>query len=279
MRYILFLSFILFQYFQSAANAQELIVSNKNNATPRDLIIKVSQFGQFVKRFNYEEDFWGNEISPSFSKKISRQEYIALLFNNQDTRLNNSESPYIKLKQEFINDVTKNKIKTSRVSDSLYSVAICEVLYNNQISTIKIELKQQLTKRGIAWVINDVFAPFFYDAHNDTNSTFFIPPTSNEVNYIHLKKLFDEKDSLTSYAYRGYTCNRLSIFFQLLHSGNIKFNHVVSITYIIADVSNWNVHVKEFRREGDNSGCLIDNISRKKIPVDRYIASVIDEIN
>jgi hypothetical protein len=247
-------------------------------SAPKELILKVSQFGQFVKRFNYEEDFWGKPISSSFEKKVNRQNYINLLFNTYDSRLDSASSSYSNeyrtLKNEFISFVVKNNYKINRTSDSLYTIAECEVFYHKTPATLKLILKQQFINKGMAWVITDVNDGFFYDADYDKGTISFIPPTSNEVNYVHLRSFFEKKDSLANYAYPGYKCNRLSIFFHLLHNGEIQYNFVKSITYFICDIPGWIVQVREYNREGDNSGWLIENVIRNSQPMDEFIRSI-----
>lgn len=251
--------------------------------TPRDFILKVSQFGQFVKRFNYEEDFWGNAMTTSFSKRINRNAYIGFLFNNKDKRVDSASSAYSKeyekLKEVFIKNVVDKKYKINRVSDSLYSIAVCEITYRNRPELMKLILKQQSINQGLAWVITDVMADFLYDENNNSGCQKFIPPTSNEVNYIHLKHFFENRDSLACYAYQGYTCNRLSIFFHLLHCGDIQYKFVKSVTYFISDIPGWLIQIREYNREGDNSGWLIENILRINKPINDYIKTAAQHVN
>jgi hypothetical protein len=277
LKYFLFIIALVLIVFNSQSKGQDLL-SGKTE-TPKELILKVSQFGQFVKRFNYEEDFWGNAISPSFSKKVDRNAYLNMLFNKLDRRFENQTSVYSQLKNDFIKDVLKKNYTINRGSDSLYSVAICEVNYRNNPSNIKLVLKQQRINKGLAWVICDVSSDFLYVSDKNNSDSFnFIPPTSNEVNYIHLKSLFEKTDSLASYAYPGYTCNRLSIFFHLLHTGDIEYKHVTSVVYFINDIPGWIIQVKEFVRNGENSGWLIDDIYRNVLPMDQFMRMAVDNL-
>jgi hypothetical protein len=264
---LLFFTLIAFCLKIDRAKAQ----SKNINSAPKEFIVKVSQFGQFVKRFNYEEDFWGNPVSPSFTKKINRNDYLSLLFNSDDKRLDSTSSyfsqEYSMQKRSFLNSVVKSNYKINRISDSLYSDAICEVLYRNKLVTMHLILKQQKINNGIAWVIVDAFASFIYDKDNYHNNSSFIPPTSNEVNYIHLSSLFEKKDSLASFAYPGYVCNRLSIFFQLINSGDLQYKHVKYIRYFVNDIPGWIICIKEYNRNGMNSGWLIENLFRKETSI------------
>jgi len=144
---------------------------------------------------------------------------------------------------------------------------------------IQLVLKQESINNGIAWVISDVTADFLYTKDYNASILKFIPPTSNEVNYIHLKNIFDNRDSMSGYAYPGYTCNRLSIFFQLIHSGDIQYKNVKSLVYLISDIPGYVVHVSEYNREGENSGWLIENIARNNKPMKDYIKSVVLFVN
>ena len=273
---------LVFIFISHTASCQDML-SGDRTKTPKNLVLKVSQFGQFIKRFNYEEDFIGNEITPSFSKKISRSDYIGFLFDKEDKRLiplsKDFSKKYSLLKDEFIKKVTDKKFKISRISDSLYSVAVCDVSYKNMPATVKLVLKQESINNGIAWVISDVSADFLYDNNYSASSSKFIPPTSNEVNYIHLKNIFENRDSMSGYAYPGYTCNRLSIFFQLVHSGDIQYKNVKSLVYFISDIPGWIIMVHEYNREGDNSGWLIENIARTDKPMKDYMKMTIQYIN
>jgi hypothetical protein len=261
---------------------QELLTGNKT-PTPKDLVLKVSQFGQFIKRFNYEEDFLGNKISTSFSKKITRSDYIGFLFNKEDKRFDPASKEYSKeyclMKDEFIKKTVEKDFKLNRISDSLYSVAVCEVSYKNIPALVQVVLKQESINKGIAWVISDVSADFIYSKDYNATSLKFIPPTSNEVNYIHLKNIFNNRDSMSNYAYPGYTCNRLSIFFQLIHSGDIQYKNVKSLVYFICDIPGWIIQVREFNREGENSGWLIENIDRTDKPMKDYMKLAVQFVN
>lgn len=213
-------------------------------------------------------------MSPSFSKKINRFDYVNLLFNSLDTRLDTTSSgfsrEYTLMKTGFIKSVVENKYKINRISDSIYSDAICEVYYHNKPATLHLILKQQNINNGIAWVIVDAFADFIYDNNNNNKSKHFIPPTSNEVNYIHLNSLFEKKDSLSSFAYPGYECNRLSIFFQLIHSGDINYKHVKYVRYFISDIPGWIICVKEYNRDGMNTGWLIENLYKNTTSISEF---------
>ena len=66
------------------------VVIGENNQLPFNYQIKVKQFNEFVDRFNYERDFLNQDIGPSFSDKITRQQYIGLLFDHSSITRNNS---------------------------------------------------------------------------------------------------------------------------------------------------------------------------------------------
>ncbi len=259
----------IFLAFTNYAVSQDIISKTK---TPRKYVLKVSQFDQFIRRFNYDEDVFGNPMSESFSKKVSRNEYIDMLFDQKDNRLINNDKVYSELKNEFVNKVVSNNYRINRLSDSLFGVACCEINYNNKTKIIKLIMKQEKSHKGICWVIYDVLADFIYDKDNvDDGGLMFIPPTSNEVNYIHLKRVLNNKDSIANYAYKDYKCNRLSIFFHLIYTNEIEYKHVLSLQYYIFDIPGYLIQVKEFNRDDDNSGWLIENVVKFNGKPEEYI--------
>ena len=67
------------------AMSQEKIHSIKT--LPRNYLIKVKQFSEFIDRFNYQKDFLNKDIGAEFKSIITRNDYILLLFNHEDKRL------------------------------------------------------------------------------------------------------------------------------------------------------------------------------------------------
>lgn len=243
-------------------NSQNLI-----NQPERNFHINIKQFNEFVDRFNYKTDFKGNNIDSSFSLKISREEYLSLLFNVEDERLKTSNvdlsNEYIQLKDEFINEIVTNNLFIDKYSNKIIAEAKSSVIYNNQTEIISIFLIQEIVDNSVKWVLLSIKADFLDVLQEDTSLLRFIPPTSNEVNFISLKRVFDDKFFQHYYSYKGYKYDPLSSFLFALNTGLVKYEYVNEIVYHIFDINDWHIQIKEFIRNTENSGWLIDDISKK----------------
>ena len=234
--------------------------------TERNYNLNVKQFNEFVDRFNYKTDFKGNAIDSVFKSKISREKYLELLFNKEDPRLKFSNDKYsdnyVKLKKEFIQEVVSNNYLIDKYSLKIIAEARSLVTYKNKSQEIRVFLNQEIVDNGVKWVILSVKADFLNVLKQDTTLLRFIPPTSNETNFISLKRVFDDANFQHYYAFNGYWYDPLSAFLYALNSGEVKFQYVDEIIYHFVDVPGWEINVKEFMRNTENSGWLIDDISK-----------------
>jgi hypothetical protein len=112
----------------------------------------------------------------------------------------------------------------------------------------------------IKWVIVSVYANFLDIVKKDTVFVRFIPPNSNELDFMNMKRAMEDKDHLDDYAKKGYVYDPLSVFFFNIRNGNIIVDYIKQVDYFIFDIPGWCVKVKDFDRSGTNAGWLIDNI-------------------
>lgn len=249
------------------------LLCNKNTfsqtlttSTGRNYYLNVKQFNEFVDRFNYKTDFIGNAIDSIFESKISREKYLELLFNNEDPRLVLSNDKYsdnfVKLKKEFIQEVVSNSYLIDKYSIEIIAEAKSLVTYKNRSQEISVYLNQEIVNDGVKWVILSINADFLNVLKQDTILLRFIPPTSNETNFISLKRVFNDKNFQHYYLYNGFSYDPLSTFLFAVNTGLVKFQYVNEIAYHIFDVNGWQLKIKEFNRATENSGWLIDDISR-----------------
>ena len=171
------------------------LLCNKNvfsqtltTSTGRNYYLNVKQFNEFVDRFNYKTDFLGNTIDSIFESKISREKYLELLFNNEDSRLvpgdDKYSDNYVKLKKEFIQEVVSDSYLIDKYSIEIIAEAKSLVTYKNSSREISVYLNQEIVNDGVKWVILSVNAEFLNILSHDTVGLRFIPPTSNETNFI-----------------------------------------------------------------------------------------------
>ena len=224
--------------------------------------IKVKQFNEFINRFNYKTDFKGNSIDSVFSSKISRAYYIRLLFNEEDPSIESKNTDYLNRINEFINDVTTSEIFIYRYSDKIIAEVEANITYKGQQKKASVFLNQEILEPDmVKWVIKDVDADYLYPLKKDTTNR-FLSPSANETNFISLRRALKEKEFAYQYAYKDFNIDLLSIFFYEIKTGNIKVNQVNEITYHIFDIPGWYITVREFNRDTENSGWLIEDLKK-----------------
>ena len=263
--------FILISTISISVFTQNIDTGNKLHADV-NMVLNVKQFSQFVKRFNYEEDFTGKKIEKEFSSGFSRAEYIKLLFNSSDDRIGSEGNPtkYDSLIYTFISKTINDSLIIDRLSENIYAFTACKVKYLGQIRTLYLILKTEKIKKGYRWALYDAHADFFpvedevikiIKEAKYPDILKFIPPTSNEVNFSHLRKVFEDKDNLTLYVMKEGAGNGLNIMIHMVQTGELEFMYVEKLSYFIFDIPGWVIEVKEFIRDTENSGWLINNIA------------------
>jgi hypothetical protein len=242
---------------------QEVLKVDKDVVTYFD--IRIKQFNEFIDRFNYITDFKGENLSPTFKLKVSRVDYLKILFNFQDPRLIKDNpafsEEYRNLIQEFVEHISKDSIFISKYSDRIIAVAKTRIIYNNDPKDISIYLSREVVGGNmIKWVIVSVYANFLDIVKEDTSFVRFIPPNSHELDFMNMKRALEDKDHLNDYAKNGYVYDPLSVFFFNIRNGNIVIDYIKEVNYFIFDILGWCLKVKDFNRSGSNSGWLIDNV-------------------
>lgn len=271
---IVFIVFLL-----SLSGSKYACSQNSISEIERNYYLNVKQFNEFIDRFNYKTDFKGNKIDSSFQSKISRKKYLELLFNNEDSLLssNNEDfnTAYDKLKIEFIDGVISSSYKINKYSLKIIAEAKSQIIYNHKPEKVSIFLNQEIIDNGVKWVLLSVKANFLNVLKTDTTLLRFIPPTSNETNFISLKRVFEDENYQHYYNYNGFVYDPLSVFLYTVNSGNVKFQYVNEIVYHILEIPGWKIEVKEFSRNTENSGWLIDAVHKTNNSFDEYIEKLI----
>ena len=252
------------------------VVIGENNQLPFNYQIKVKQFNEFVDRFNYERDFLNQDIGPSFSGKITRQQYIGLLFDHSSIPRNNSTGENAgnnALIVGFIQTVCRDSLFIDKYSELVYAELKCRVTINEKSRVIAVLLKQEID-HGLKWSIVSVHsndsigkkkqgsAGQYAGQSIDKEQPEYIPPLSNETNFIVLKKILTDRNNLGLYSARNFIPGRVNNFYYAIGTGELKFKYVESITYYLFDVPGWTMIVRNFQRDTENSGWLISEIER-----------------
>lgn len=254
-------------------------VLNTENQNEKVFLVRTKQFIEFLDRFNYKTNFNGEKIDSVFKSKFPRYKMISSLFNLKDPRLDPSDknysTTYINQKAEFINEVVHKNLMIFRYSDNIIAEAKSRVLLNGTPKTISIFLTQEIIgKDMVKWVINDVKGDIFNFLKSDTAFVRFIPPSSNETDFMNLKRALEDTKYLQYYSSKNYEPDYLTVFYYMLNTGLVKFDYVEDVTYHIIDIPGWCIKVKDFNRNEMNSGWLIMDVSKNSFDKNTFLKSL-----
>jgi hypothetical protein len=204
---------------------------------------------------------------------------INSLFDLKDPRIvpsgKNWSKNYINEKAEFVNEVVHKNLLIYKYSGNIIAEAKSRIVYKGISNTIRIFLTQEIVgKDMVKWVIINVKGDLFNFLKNDTAFIRFIPPSSNETDFINLKRALEDIDHLQYYASKDFNPDYLTVFYYMLNSGLVKFEYVEEVIYHIIDIPGWCIKVKEFNRIEMNSGWLICDVKKNDLVLTDYIKNL-----
>jgi hypothetical protein len=257
--------------------SQEIIASPGSNE--KIFLARTKQFNEFLDRFNYKTTFTGEPIDSAFMAKIPRINMVSSLFDLKDKRTDPSSKEYLKnysdLKNRFIGEVVSRNVQVPRYSGNIIAEARSRVIYKGTPHNISIFLAQEVIRETRnKWVILDVKGEVFNFMQSDTAFIRFIPPSSNETDFMNLKRALEDVNYLQYYASKEYQPDNLTLFFYLVNTGAMKFEYVNEVIYHITDIPGWSMKVKEFNRNELNSGWLISDLSENTLTRYDYIRAL-----
>ena len=228
----------------------------------RSLYAMTKQMGQFINRFNYEEDQFGRKINPksnSYRDNRQRRKSIMSLFD-KDSFARSDEM------QAFIDDVTN--ADSSAYMDFLggrwYSEVSASFTYNNKDVDLLLVLTLEKAGKGSKWVLTnvltDIFTDKFFECPDTLRNSNFLHPMSHEIDFMNIYKIFNDPSTIECYASSSYSPDYLTLFFYEVKNGRLKFKNVNSLKYHVFQIRDWYFEVSWFDRKGNNSGWLISNL-------------------
>ncbi len=230
----------------------------------RSLYAMTKQMGQFISRFNHEEDQFGNKINPNnkaYRNNNLRQNSMATLF---DKNLYNKN----KLAQNFIKDITSpdSAAYMEFLGGHWYSEVSATFTYNKTDVEMILILTLEKAGKGSEWVLTnvltDVFTDQFFECPDTIRNTNFLHPMSHEIDFMNIYKIFDDPESIECYATNNYHPDFLTLFFYEVKKGRLKFKNVNSLKFHVFQIREWYFEVSWIDRKGNNSGWLITNLMR-----------------
>lgn len=224
---------------------------------------KTKQIGQFFKRFNHEEDEKGKRLYPGdrkYRNEKARKKFIELLFDNQSTSISYG------LRNEFVSQVT-NKHEPCFLSfhgGSWYAEVSADFTHFGDKVNILLFLKLEKENDGHKWVLSNIYYDYFssyFDKEVDGIAP-FLHPLSHELDFMNLRKAFENLDVIQYFAHKDYRPDYLSLFFYEIKKSNLKFEGVRNVKFHILQIDNWYFELEEFNRYDHNSGWLISNLMK-----------------
>jgi hypothetical protein len=228
----------------------------------REFYTMTKQMGQFIHRFNYEEDQYGNRLYPGdkdYRNAAKRKDAIALLFDLENPRTSGT------LRNYFIEDLTKNNNQFMEfLGGDWYSEISAKFKWKGQMVDISMIMALEKDGLGSKWVITNVFfsefQKYFPQGELAEREKHFLHPMSHELDFMNIYKIFNDPQTVEYYASTDYHPDYLTLFFYEIKQGNLKFDHVESVKFHVFQIKNWYFEVSWFNRSGYNSGWLISNL-------------------
>lgn len=260
-------------------NSFSQVITEPVNPNEKIFLARTKLFNEFLDRFNYKTTFTGEPIDSVFRSKIPRRNMISALFDLKDRRIDPDSKDYSKnytdLKNRFIAEVLEKNLQISRYSGKIIAEARSRVVYKGATQNISLFLSHEIIGESrIKWVILDVKGEIFNFLKADTSFIRFIPPSSNETDFMNLKRALEDISYLQYYAGKEYVPDQLTLFFYMVNTGALKFEYVYEVIYHITDIPGWCLNIREFNRNELNSGWLISNLSENTLERYEYIRAL-----
>jgi hypothetical protein len=221
------------------------------------------QVNQFVHRFNMEEGPSGNPLKKTdkrYHNNALRRKLLPYMFDMQNPRTSG------KLQQYFIADVTNREhpVFLNFLDKNWY--AEVSATFNNEGEEVDLILFLTLEKEGLGskWIISNVYDTelhHLFPVENEAgHMKYFLHPQSHELDFMNLNKALDDPKHIEYYASTNYHPDYLTLFFYLMKTGKLKFEHINSVKFHFLQIPHWYFELSFFNRNTNNSGWLISNL-------------------
>ena len=240
--------------------AGQTIGDFKMNET--ELYAMTKQMGQFMRRFNYEEDQFGEKLNPKdprYRSNEMRRKSLPILFDQQ------KYGTQTDLQRYFIEDVTKDdSTYMTFLGGRWYSEVSTTFRYNGKLVNISLILAVEKEGLGSKWVLTNVyfseFNKLFPNGEMAEREKHFLHPMSHELDFMNIYKAFQNPEVIEYYASKEFQPNYLTLFFYEIKQGKLVFQHVDSVKFHVFQIKDWYFEVSWFNRSGMNSGWLMSNV-------------------
>jgi hypothetical protein len=224
------------------------------------LTAHTKQLGQFIRRFNGEEDKTGKRLYEGekfYRDKVLRENYLSTLFDNNNITITNDS------KKKFINYITEKNLSFLDLHDDKWFAELSTTFkYKGKEETVTLYLKFEQKDLGWQWVISGVYSKSlvsFADRKN-LKAIDTLHPMSHEIDFMNLAKVFQKPESIVSYTRKDYQVDLLTVFITLVKQKQFEYVSTEALKYNFFQIDNYYFQVSEFTRDELNAGWLISNL-------------------
>lgn len=221
------------------------------------------QVGQFVHRFNMEEDQYGKALlknNSKFHNNNLRKKLLPGMFDKSNLRTSGN------LKEYFISDVTNKNtpIYLNFLDRDWYAEVSATFTANGADENIILFLTIEPENLGSKWILSNVYyrslSKLFPKVDTNELKNHFLHPQSHELDFMNLHKALEHPNQIEYYASANYQPDYLTLFFYLIKKGHLKFKQIDSVKFHFFQIKNWYFELSYYNRNSTNSGWLISNL-------------------
>ncbi len=221
------------------------------------------QVGQFVHRFNMEEDNLGKLLPKNdnrYHNNELREKLLPGMFDKSNPRTSGN------LKKYFIDDITNNDqpVYLNFLDSDWYAEVSASFVINGREENLILFLTLEEENLGSKWILSNVyfrnFNLLFPNVDTNEQKKHFLHPQSHELDFMNLHKALENPEYVELYASTDYQPDYLTLFFYLMKTGKMEFKKINSAKFHFFQIKNWYFELSYFNRNDTNSGWLISNL-------------------
>ncbi len=228
---------------------------------------RVHTIESFINRFNNDEDNRGNSIRSAENGSATeaflqeRNRSIRGLFNAQS--LNDPKSKQKQLLEDFLSDVNApaKQRKLNFYDQGWYAEVKLDALYKQKPQQLTLILQIEETHPNVSkWVIRGATASFLNLKPDRPDSTQIIPPNSHGTDFISVPGNLANSNAIAQFVAKEVQADQLSVFLYAVYNQDLVLKQATHVTFHFLQLDGWIVRVKEFNRDGENAGWLVDEL-------------------
>lgn len=214
------------------------------------------QVNQFFRRFNAEETPRGDRLYEGdayYHNADFRRRFLDMLIGSKVDK---------NLKSSFISDLTRhNDVFLDFHKDGWFAEVKASFNYFGKEESYILFLSIQHELVGSKWVISNVYNRTLYHLFDTDTAVWnkFIHPMSHELDFMNLKKVFDE-GNLTPYLKRDFQPDYLSILAYEHKRGNLVFNTIQDVKFHFFQIPGWYFEINNVAQDKEESGWMITRL-------------------